>query len=239
MICAVIVAGGSGSRMQAPVKKQFLQLGGIPLLVHTLMAFDRYAKLDKIILVVPEADLKEFQSAILGPLSLNHEIQLVTGGRRRQASVVNGLKCLDGQDGTVMIHDGVRPFVRPNLLDRCLAGVKATGACIPAILATDTLKTVDADGLITGTLDRQRIRLAQTPQTFSIGLIRSAHEHARRKGFTATDDASVAEFAGASVMVVHGDPENIKITTPHDMVVARAIHANWTWSSHSTNRAHE
>lgn len=220
--------------MQAPVKKQFLQLGGSPLLVHTLMAFDRYAKLDKIVLVLPDADLKECQQAILGPLSLNHEIQLVAGGRRRQASVLNGLKCLDGRNGTVMIHDGVRPFVRSALLDRCLAGVKATGACIPAIPATDTLKTVDDNGLITGTIDRQRIRLAQTPQTFSIGLIRSAHELARLEGFAATDDASVAEFAGASVMVVHGDPDNIKITTPQDLVVARAIFEHWTRSAHST-----
>jgi 2-C-methyl-D-erythritol 4-phosphate cytidylyltransferase len=191
------------------------------------MAIDRHANLDRIALVVPEEDLTWCRTAILGPLSLDHDIQLVVGGRRRQESVLNGLIALDGDDGIVMIHDGVRPFVRSSLIDRCLAGVQATGACIPAIAATDTLKQVDSRGVIVGTLDRQGIRLAQTPQTFSLPLIRRAHQLAARQGFAATDDASMAEFAGETVIVVPGDRDNIKITTPQDLVVARAILENW------------
>jgi 2-C-methyl-D-erythritol 4-phosphate cytidylyltransferase len=227
MIWAVIVAGGSGSRMQSPVKKQYLQLAGQPLLSHTLMAFDRLADLDRITLVVPKDDLQQCRRTILGPLSLQHDIRLVAGGQRRQESVLNGLNSIDGDDGIVMIHDAVRPFVRPALIKRCLTGVRTTGACIPAIPATDTLKKVDANAVIVATLERQTIRLAQTPQTFSIALIRRAHQHALDNGFAATDDASVAEFAGASVLVVPGDADNIKITTPHDLVVARAILENW------------
>jgi 2-C-methyl-D-erythritol 4-phosphate cytidylyltransferase len=227
MIRAVIVAGGCGSRMQALVKKQYLQLAGVPILSRTLMAIDRHANLDRITLVVPEEDLTMCRTAILGPLSLGHDIQLVAGGRRRQESVLNGLNALDGDDGVVMIHDGVRPFVRSLLMDRCLAGVQATGACIPAIPATDTLKQVDSSGVIVCTLDRQGICLAQTPQTFSLRLIRRAHQLAALHGFAATDDASVAEFAGESVVVVPGDRDNIKITTPQDLVVARAILENW------------
>ena len=137
----------------------------------------------------------------------------------------NGLESLPEGDGVVMIHDGVRPFIRPSLIDACLNGVAATGACIPAIPVADTLKQVSAEGTIAATLDRRTVRLAQTPQTFFIDLIKSAHRLASRRGFTATDDASVAEFAGETVRVIPGDPDNIKITTPQDLVIARAIMA--------------
>ncbi len=227
MIGAVIVAGGSGIRMGAPVKKQYLHLGGRPLLCHTLMAFDRRADLDQIVLVIPEGDVNACQTTILGTLSLDHDIRLVAGGRRRQESVLNGLRSLGDADGVVMIHDGVRPFVSSALISRCLAGVQATGACIPALPVTDTLKEVDASGCILGTLDRKTVRLAQTPQTFAIELIQRAHGQAIQSGFAATDDASVAEFAGASVHTVSGDPANIKITTPHDLMLAQAIYQMW------------
>ena len=225
---AVIVAGGSGSRMQAPIKKQYLQLAGLPILSHTLMAFDRRADLDRIVLVVPEADRRHCRKEILETLPLVHDVQLVPGGRRRQESVSNGLNALDADRGFVMIHDGVRPFVRDALIDACLTGVRRSGACIPAIAVTDTLKRVDANAVIVETPARQHIRLAQTPQTFAIDLIRSAHQRAQQQGFNATDDASVAEFAGASVTVVPGDPYNIKITTAYDLVIARAIFNAWS-----------
>lgn len=223
MICALIVAGGSGSRMRAPLKKQYLRLNGLPIVCHTLIAFDRHPAVERIILTAPENDLNWCQSEIIAPLSLDHDIHVVAGGGRRQESVVNGLKAVDAADGIVMIHDGVRPFVSPSLMDACLSGVNATGACIPAIPAIDTLKQVDENEVITGTLDRRRIRLAQTPQTFGVDLIRRAHQMAGRHGFIATDDASVAEFAGETVAVVPGDPENIKITTALDLLIARAI----------------
>ena len=112
-------------------------------------------------------------------------------------------------------------------MNACIGGVKLTGACIPAIPATDTLKQVDEHGVIISTLDRQQIRLAQTPQTFSLDLIRRAHQLAGEVGFTATDDASVAEFAGETVTVVPGDRDNIKITIPPDLYFARAILDRW------------
>ena len=223
MICAIIVAGGSGSRMQAPVRKQYLDLDGFPIVGHTLLTFDRYPGLDQIILVVPEADREWCRTHIVAPLSLDHDIHLVSGGRRRQESVISGLKAVSTLDGVVMIHDAVRPFVRHALLNACLEGVRRTGACIPAISATDTLKRVDDNGVILGTLDRRTIRLAQTPQTFSIDVIRRAHQLALQRGFIATDDASVAEFSGATVTVIAGDPDNIKITTPQDLFIAHAI----------------
>jgi len=227
MICAVIVAGGSGSRMQAPVKKQYLQLDGIPILGRTLMAFDVCSDLDRIVLVLPEVDLERFRKEILLPLKLAHDVRLVAGGTERQTSVRHGLDKSGPSDGTVMIHDGVRPFVHPSLIRACLAGSKTTGACIPVITATDTVKQVDDNGLVVGTLDRDAIRLAQTPQTFGTGLIRQAHQLAFAKGFAATDDASVAEFAGERVHTVPGDPDNIKITHPQDLAIAGAILSRW------------
>lgn len=227
MIYALIVAGGSGSRMRLPIKKQYLHLEGLPLLARTVMTFDRLDRLDRIVLVIPQEDFQKCRDDILGQLTLAHDVQLVAGGRRRQDSVVNGLNALDGEDGLVMIHDGVRPFVTDALIERCLTGAQATGACIPTIPATDTLKSVDANGCILETLNRKSIHLAQTPQTFGLELIKRAHQYALDNGFSATDDASVAEFAGASVMVVPGDPYNIKITTPHDLAVAKVILDTW------------
>lgn len=146
MIAAVIVAGGSGLRMGADIRKQYLRLEEKPILAHTLMALDRCPTLDTMVLVVPMADLTWCRRHVVDPLGLDHEIRLVAGGRRRQASVVNGLSALKQGSGVVMIHDGVRPFVRRGLVDALLEAVRTTGACIPAIPATDTLKQVDTQG---------------------------------------------------------------------------------------------
>lgn len=227
MICAVIVAGGIGSRMNATVRKQYLSLDGVPIIGHTLKAFDSCSTIDRIVLVVPEDDVAYCRDQVLAPLSFGHNIDFVGGGRRRQDSVSNGLAAIDQADATVLIHDGVRPFVRPALISACLAGVERTGACIPAVPASDTLKQVDENGSIVETLDRRSVQLAQTPQTFSLDLIRRAHRLAEERGFTATDDASLAEFAGARVMVVAGDRDNIKITTPLDLDMAQTILRRW------------
>lgn len=227
MICAVIVAGGSGLRMQASVKKQYLRLDGIPIVGRTLMVFDECSDLDRIVLVLPATDIEGFRRDILKPLNLVHDVQLVAGGANRQASVINGLEKAGPSDGTVLIHDGVRPFVRADLIRACLAGSEATGACIPVITTTDTVKQVDDSGVVVGTLERNTIRLAQTPQTFATGLIRRGHQLASANGFAATDDASVAEYAGERVHTVPGDPDNIKITYPQDLAIAGTILSRW------------
>ena len=209
MICAVIVAGGSGSRMKSLQKKQYMVLDTRPTMAHTLLAFDSYSPLGRIVLVVPKEDIAFCHEDIILPLTLDHDILVIPGGKRRQDSVAKGLDALETDAGIVMIHDGVRPFVRHSIMDACIKGVRETGACIPAIGATDTLKRVDENGIIVKTLKRHQILLAQTPQTFSISLIRKAHQLAKREGFTATDDASIAEFAGEKVVVVSGDPDQV------------------------------
>jgi 2-C-methyl-D-erythritol 4-phosphate cytidylyltransferase len=226
MICALIVAGGSGSRMNRSRKKQYLMLDDLPIVAHTLLAFDRHPAVDRIVLVAPKEEAGYCRDKIVATLSPDHDIRIVEGGKRRQDSVANGLEALDCDDGVVLIHDGVRPFVQPSLIDACITGVRQTGACIPAVPATDTIKKVNANNLIVDTLKREQICLAQTPQAFSIALIKNAHHLARQQGFGATDDASIAEFAGEKVVVIPGDPENLKITHPHDLLVAREILGN-------------
>lgn len=223
MNCAVIVAGGLGSRMKAPLKKQYLCLDGLPIVSHTLMVFDRCSALDQLVLVVPENDRDWCRNHILAPLSLTRKVHMVAGGPRRQASVTNGLAAVVPGPGVVMIHDGVRPFVSQSLIERCLTAVHRTGACVPVVPVTETLKQVDQRGVIVRTVDRRMMRLAQTPQTFSIDLIRRAHQLAAQRGFRATDDASVVEFAGGTVTVVPGERDNLKITTPQDLLTAQAI----------------
>ncbi|PID39177.1 MAG: 2-C-methyl-D-erythritol 4-phosphate cytidylyltransferase [Proteobacteria bacterium] len=227
MIAAVILAGGSGLRMQSELRKQYLELDGIPVIGHTLMAFDRCFAIDRMVLVLPSEDIPQIGRTVLNRLVLEHDIEIVAGGQRRQDSVCNGLTFLGNEAETVLIHDGVRPFVRQSLIRSCLQGVAATGACIPAIPATDTLKRVDEDNTIVGTLDRQGIQCAQTPQTFDTALIRRAHRLARQNRYSVTDDASVAELAGERVTVIPGDSDNIKVTHPPDLALARAILARW------------
>jgi 2-C-methyl-D-erythritol 4-phosphate cytidylyltransferase len=227
MIAAVIVAGGSGLRMRSASRKQYLELDGVPILGRTLTAFDRCPDVDRILLVLPADDIDQVGRSVLDRLALEHPVDVVAGGIRRQDSVCNGLTAVGDGVETVLIHDGVRPFVRSSLIRACLDGVAATGACIPAIPAVDTLKRVDDRGTVVTTLDRQDIQCAQTPQTFDLALIRRAHRVARQHGFSATDDSSVAEFAGERVTVVPGDPDNIKITHPHDLTLAEVILARW------------
>lgn len=228
MVGSVIVAGGSGLRMGASVKKQYLCLNETPILVHTLKAIDRFHALDHMVLVVPEEDLDWCQDRLITPFSFDHPVHLTAGGPQRQESVRNGLKRLAGNDSDiVMIHDGVRPFVREALMESLISQVSLTGACIPAVPVTDTLKQVDENGIIASTLDRRFIHLAQTPQVFFLKTIQKAHAIAEKCGFRATDDASVAEFAGESVKIIPGDPRNIKITTPADLILASAILAEW------------
>lgn len=223
MISALIVAAGQGLRMGSAQRKQYLQLCGRPVLVHTLRAFDRCPDIRSIVLVVPTTEMDFCKKEILSAASLENHVVLVAGGQRRQDSVFNGLQHLGDAQGVVLIHDGVRPLVSMALIQDCIQGALQWGACIPGIPAVDTLKRIDPQGNIQGTLPRDSIRLAQTPQAFSLPVIRRAHLEARRLGRVATDDASLVEALGMPVHVVVGSRENIKITTPEDLAYAEAL----------------
>ena len=224
MNSAIIVAAGQGARMGGALSKQYLPLGGVPILQRTLETFIHSGLFSEIILVVAASDITYCGQHILDGLPPEPPLRLVAGGRERQESVFNGLDVVVGRDDdVVLIHDGVRPFVTRDVLARCIDAVHRQGAGILAVPVRDTLKVVDDDGRIAQTLARSAIWQAQTPQGFRLGLIKEAHRRAREEGVCSTDDAQLVERLGQRVKIVAGSRFNIKITTPEDLPLAEAI----------------
>jgi len=223
MVYALIVAGGKGARLKSPQPKQYLLLAGVPILTRTLQAVGTCDRIDRIILVVPPADIAFCRKAIIPPAGLNKNVHVVAGGGRRQDSVYNGLAAIEGDDSIVAIHDGVRPLVTPETIAACVDAARVHGACIPGVPAWETLKHASVSGIIASTLPRERVWLAQTPQVFRTGIIRAAHEQARQTGYFGTDDACLVERLGQEVRIVLGHRRNIKITTPEDLAIAEAL----------------
>lgn len=223
MIAAVIVAAGRGQRMGSDRPKQFLPLGGKPILAHALDLFLSFGDIDPIILVVAQKDLAATHSIPLPLHSFHEKIHLVTGGESRQASAFNGLQAIGAQEGIVLIHDGARPLVSMRLIEACVKGARRYGACIPALTVNDTLKRVNDDDMVNSTVTRQGHRLVQTPQAFELSLIRRAHQRAAAEHWQATDDASLVERLGEKVKVIPGEMDNIKITTPEDLRFAEKL----------------
>lgn len=224
----IVVAAGQGIRMGGQTKKQYLVLDKQPVLIRTLDQFDRHGGMDRIILVVPEKDMDICRTQMIKPRELTCPVHLVAGGKNRQESVQNGIDktmalVRDPALCLVLIHDGVRPFVPHQLMDQLMQTAIQTGGCIPVLPVTDTLKQVDTRGWIIKTVDRSRMFRAQTPQVFRLDLISQALNHAVNTGFIGTDDASVMAHAGFKVGTIPGDPANIKLTTSHDLVLARHI----------------
>lgn len=223
MVYAIIVAAGKGIRMSSAGRKQYIALGGIPMLSRTLSVFDRCDRIDRIIMAVPEDDIDFCRNEIIPAAKMKNNTILVSGGTRRQDSVYNSLKAIETDDGIVLIHDGVRPFVNPEHLVACIKGAQEHGACILGIPAFDTVKHVNKKNEIVETKKREPLWLAQTPQAFQLQLIRKAHEIAKQEGFTGTDDASLVERLGEIVKIIPGSRNNIKITNQEDLKLAHAI----------------
>ncbi len=226
MIAAVIVAAGRGDRMQTSTPKQYLELQGRPLIVHSLEAFASVALVDRTVVVLPPGDRERFRQLVFPHLGDIRPPQLVEGGAHRQESVFNGLSALPEdvtEDDLVLIHDGARPLITPELIARCIEGAGRRGACLPVLEPRETVKEIGGAGEVVQTIARQKLGLAQTPQAFSLRLIRQAHERARQAGLRATDDSCLAEMMGIRVASVAGDPDNIKITFPVDLALAELI----------------
>jgi len=215
---AIIVAGGSGKRMVSDLPKQFLSLAGIPVLARTLAIFEDSASIARIVLVVPKEHVKYARDEIV----LTHHIRKVehirAGGETRQDSVRKGLEVVDDRDDVIVIHDGVRPFLTQELIDRSVLEASRSGAVVPVIPLTDTVKIVGHDGVVIDTPGRNTLRCAQTPQSFRREIILEAYRNAFREGFYGTDDASLVERMGVSVKTIPGSHDNIKITTPEDII---------------------
>ncbi len=223
MVSAIIVAAGKGVRMNDTTRKQYLDLAGRPILAHSVIALDACDLIDKLFLVIPKEDIEYCRKNIIALLELKNGLNLVSGGDQRQNSVYNALQAIDKKTDTVLVHDGVRPFIQSDKLESCILGARKFGACILGIPAGDTIKCVGKSGFIEKTLARDNIWLAQTPQAFKYELIIRAHETARHDGYTGSDDASLVERLGVDVRIINGSKNNIKITVREDLVVARAM----------------
>ena len=220
---AIIPAAGIGTRMHADRAKQMLELGGVPLLVHTLRRFEQCEAIDQVILVL-QPNLTSDVLALMSKHNLKKIVRVVAGGAERQDSVYRGLQVLNGETaGIVIVHDAVRPFIRPQEIQLVIERAEKKGAAILALHAVDTIKQVKKS-TIRRTLDRALLYHAQTPQAFRFGLLYEAYEKAYADGFRATDDAQLVERTHHKVSVVDGSPFNIKITRPFDLQLAEVIH---------------
>jgi 2-C-methyl-D-erythritol 4-phosphate cytidylyltransferase len=213
----VIVAGGSGKRMGAELPKQYLEIAGKPVLMHTLERFKAFSDSIEIITVLPENQLR-FWADLQKKYSFDIPHTLVKGGKARFFSVRNGLKFID-VPGLVAIHDGVRPFVSIDTIRRCFETAERLGNAIPVIPPSDTLRMVSDQGSMP--VNRTLVRQVQTPQVFDSTLIKKAYDQDYLPEFT--DDATVLEKTGIRINLVDGNRENIKITTPEDLIISAAL----------------
>ena len=216
-VAAIIPAGGTGRRMGHRHPKQYLRLGGAPLIVHTLRVLAR--GVDGMVVAAP-ADRLEATRRLLARHRVPRVLGIVAGGAERQESVWNGLLQIPPEARWVIVHDAARPFITPALVERVLAAARRHGAATCGLAVRETVKRVRGP-LVDATLDREGLWLVQTPQAFRRELLWEAHDKARRDGYTGTDDAVLVERLGARVAMVEGLPQNLKITTPADLRIAR------------------
>jgi len=232
-VIVIIPAAGLGTRMAVATKgrkpapsKQFTELAGTPILIHTLRRFASIPAVSEIWMALRKGEMEEFRARLQKEAGdvLAKKVELVEGGEHRQQSVANALSAISAAPGDiVLVHDAVRPFVTSEIIDEVIAAAKKYGAAIAGLPAVDTVKQVErtAEGaLIKATVPRERVVMAQTPQGFRYDVIKKAFDEATADGFLGTDEASLVERSGKEVAVVMGSPRNIKITTPADMELA-------------------
>lgn len=225
-VAALIPAAGMGVRMGSGIKKQFLSLEDMEILNWTLLKMWQSEIIDEIIVMAPSTDLEEVIVKISRwqqNAGSSTPTKVILGGESRQASVFEGLKSVSEGVHIVVIQDGVRPFVPVEQLEEMCLKLSACDGVVVALRSTDTLKQVDEKGVITGTIDRDKVWSVQTPQVFNYDKLLKAHELSHSQGFVATDDASLIEHMGGTVVVVESKKTNIKITTPFDLYIAKAI----------------
>lgn len=226
----IIPAAGMGTRMgSAPAKKkarpskQFVEIGGVPVLLHTLRQFGSVPQISEMVVAVRTGEAEQFKPR-LEKEPFAKKVRFAEGGDNRQQSVANALAQVKaGDDDIILVHDAVRPFIDGELIARVVEAAQRSGAAIAGVPAVDTIKLVDrtAEGaIVDSTIPRERVVMVQTPQGFRYSVLRRAFDEALREGFTGTDEASLVERAGNPVAVVMGSARNIKITTPADLELA-------------------
>lgn len=220
---AVIAAAGRGKRFGDGIPKQFLPLLGKPVLAYSVETFSKSGLIDEIILVVPEDWAVKVKTDIADKLPAHKITNIISGGPERQDSVLNGLSSISGNPDIVVVHDGARPLVTLELLEEVISEASACGGAIAALPSGDTVKKSSPEMYVDGTVPRETLFFAQTPQAFRYGVLKNALSAASRDGFLGTDESQLVERTGVKVKIVKGSPYNIKITTPQDLRLGELI----------------
>lgn len=223
MISAIILAGGKGKRMGAPVSKQFIEIKGKPIIYYTIKKFSENKKIDNIVVVLSKDEVGYFKENILEKYNLKVD-NIVIGGTERQDSVYNGLKSLEYTNtDIVLIHDGARPFISDRIIDDGIKFAQVYGACAPGVMPKDTIKIKNESNFSVSTPDRGSLVAIQTPQVFKFNEILECHEKIKINNIVVTDDTMVAEKFGYSVYLYDGEYTNIKVTTPEDLILGEKL----------------
>ena len=218
----LIPAAGSGRRMGSDRNKLLLSLLEKPILAWTLLAAQKATSISEIAIICQPHDREEIEM-IVDDLKLTKAVKFIEGGSSRQESVCNGLQGLPDTAGKVLIHDGARCLITPELFDRCADSIRKIQGLIAAVPVKDTIKVVDENGIIQNTPERSKLWAAQTPQGFDLKLLKECHEKALDNGWEVTDDAALFERCGLPVQIVPGEETNLKVTTPQDLAIAEFI----------------
>ncbi|GAE89560.1 2-C-methyl-D-erythritol 4-phosphate cytidylyltransferase [Acetivibrio straminisolvens] len=222
-VSAVVVAAGKGTRMNMDINKQYIKVGGIPVLARTLKVFEDCPLIDEVVLVVNNNDMFYCKENVVEAYGLKKVKMLVAGGAQRQDSVYNGLLQVNSESDIIIIHDGARPFINEEIIENCIEAAKEYGASTAAVHVKDTIKSADSEGFAKETLERSTLWAIQTPQAFLRDIIMKAHKKASDEGFYGTDDTVLAERMGIRTKLVMGSYNNIKITTREDLTFAEAL----------------
>lgn len=223
MISAIILAGGKGKRMGSAISKQFIDIKGKPIIYYTLKKFSENKKIDNIIVVLPEDEVKYFKENILKKYELRIN-KIVIGGKERQDSVYNALKSLkNSSTDIVLIHDGARPFISERIINEGIKFAEIYGAAAPGVMPKDTIKVKNEKNFSVDTPNRANLVSIQTPQVFKFDEILECHEKIIYNGEMVTDDTMVVEKYGYSVYLYDGEYTNIKVTTPEDLILAERL----------------
>ncbi|MCJ7689205.1 MAG: 2-C-methyl-D-erythritol 4-phosphate cytidylyltransferase [Clostridiaceae bacterium] len=220
--CAIILAGGKGSRMGKTINKQYLNINGYPILYYTLKAFSQSKCIDEIIVVVAEGEMDYCKEEIIEKYNFLKVKDIVIGGKERQDSVLNGLKALINC-GIVLIHDGARPFINESIIRSAIIFADLYGSAACGVEPKDTIKIKDSSGFSVETPERKTLFCVQTPQAFKYDLILDCHKKNHKDGIKVTDDTMVVERYGNKVYLYQGNYDNIKVTTPEDLEIGRQI----------------
>lgn len=222
-VCAIVAAAGQGKRLGTQIPKPFVMLNNYPIIYYSLNVLSESEVIDYILVIVAKDRVVYCQQEVVEKYKFSKIYNVIEGGEHRQDSIYNGLKKVLPDTDLILIHDGARPFVTHQLIERTIAEAKEIGAAIVGVPPVDTIKSINDEQWVGETLDRDKLVMIQTPQVFRYTLLKDAYEKAYQENFYATDDALLVKRIGGKIKLVDGDYENIKITVPYDLLVAEAI----------------